>query len=255
MSTAEEQTVLLNRGRVRARVAGLGAAAQATIPGFYAWGVTVAPAAWSHGAPLAAQCSAIVGIVALVVAVVCERRWPRMARPLSIWGLVLASAATWAFTANSLAPTHLEPARGVAGAIGWGLFALASAAPALPPAEAGGRMVPGAPLRPRASLPPADIAYVIGGIICAVALQAIGWRVLVPERAVLVRLTTIAMGLAVLNAAVALAVARHTRRHRSRLKSSLRRAGVLLTILVLLLVGGLALDVVVHLIGDAARPS
>ena len=41
--------------RVLERIAGIGASAQAAIPGLYAWAITVAPAAWSRGAPLARE--------------------------------------------------------------------------------------------------------------------------------------------------------------------------------------------------------
>src|SRR6185295_7038374 len=47
-------------------VAELGASAQAAIPGLYAWAITVAPAAWSRGAPLFAKVAACMGVLALV---------------------------------------------------------------------------------------------------------------------------------------------------------------------------------------------
>ena len=52
----------------------LGAAAQAAVPGFYAWGVTIMPAAWSRGAPVIAKVAAIGGVIALVGFVLAEPR-------------------------------------------------------------------------------------------------------------------------------------------------------------------------------------
>lgn len=56
------------RNVVLSRLSEIGASAQAAIPGLYAWAITVAPAAWSRGAPLAAKVAAVVGLVALTTA-------------------------------------------------------------------------------------------------------------------------------------------------------------------------------------------
>ena len=60
------------RRRFLSRIAGIGASAQAAIPGLYAWAITVAPAAWSRGAPLLAKAAAITGVIALVTAPLVE---------------------------------------------------------------------------------------------------------------------------------------------------------------------------------------
>jgi hypothetical protein len=62
----------LRRNVVLTRLSGIGASAQAAIPGLYAWAITVAPAAWSRGAPLLAKIAAIVGVVALTTAPLVE---------------------------------------------------------------------------------------------------------------------------------------------------------------------------------------
>src|SRR3954452_24118179 len=89
------------RRRVLERVASLGASAQAAIPGLYAWAITVAPAAWSRGAPLFAKGAAVVGLLAIATAPLVERAppsplrpWtgPKWARIWSVWGFVLSSA-------------------------------------------------------------------------------------------------------------------------------------------------------------------
>jgi len=206
------------------RLGDIGTAAQATIPGFYAWAVTVAPAAWSRGAPLLAKIIACMGLGSLVLAVVLERRWARYARPVSVWGLVSTSALVWALAPAALLPNRIDAARGVAGMIGWGLFALASAAPALPRDADAARIVDGAPLRPRAKIPRGDAWFIGAGTAMAIGLQAVGWNVVVPERALLVRLVSLAAGLAVIGAATQIALGRHGRRIRPTRRVRVRRS-------------------------------
>src|SRR5271165_7131310 len=113
------------------RLSSWGAAAQASVPGAYAWGVTVAPAAWSRGGSSFARAASLVAIAALGAGVVGERRWGWRARIASLWTFILACALTWSAVPLALAPLRMDVPRGVAGMIGWALFAMASAAPAL----------------------------------------------------------------------------------------------------------------------------
>jgi hypothetical protein len=233
--------VRLQRGRVPrilGRLSDLGTAAQATIPGLYAWAVTVAPAAWSRGSPLFAKIVALFGVTGLALAVFVEKRSATWARSVSVWGLVLTSALVWAVAPATLLPTRLDAGRGVAGMIGWALFALASAAPSLRQGNAGGRVVTGPPLRPRTLLARGDAAYLAAGIALAVALQLPGWRIAAPERALLVRVVALVSGLAVLGAAGSLAMARHHKRVSRSRKTRLRRSIPWIMLLVLLVLGG-----------------
>lgn len=235
--TADEPAARSREGQAARRpllehVAGLGAALQAAIPGLYAWGVTVAPAAWSRGAPLGAKAAASVGVLALLTAPFVEARGsnapralagPTWARAWSVWGLVASSAAVWLMVPDALAPARLDPLRGAFGMIGWALFAFASAGPVLQPSAAGGKITRSA-LRSRAPLRRGD-GIVIGlGVALAIALQAVGWAVTVPERAVLVRLVTIICGIAVLGAMTNVALARHRARAHAPARVRVRRA-------------------------------
>ena len=89
---------------------------------------------------------------------------------------------------------------------------------------ASARIVAGTPLKPRSELPRGDGAYVVFGVVAALGMQAIGWGVVSPERAVLVRLVTIASGIAVLGGATSIALARHATRTPSPGRVRLRRA-------------------------------
>ena len=129
----------IRKGFVFTRLSELGASAQAAIPGLYAWAITVAPAAWSRGAPLVAKVAAIIGVVALVTAPLVEgaglrsppappaeggrasippaprglgalRTWtgPTWARIWSVWGFVLSSAIVWTLAPGALSSARLD---------------------------------------------------------------------------------------------------------------------------------------------------
>jgi hypothetical protein len=225
--------------RLIATAASVGPCTQAAIPGLYAWGVSVAPSAWGPSAPGVAKVTAVLGVVSLLVGSVMERRRATAARVVSVWGLVIFSGLTWAIASEALSPTRIDVARGMAAAIGWGLFALASAAPAIRNDPAlGARLVASAPLRARSKLQGGDGAFLVGGALAAVLFQTIGWQPMSPERSVLVRLVAVASSLIAIFAATSLATARHTKRTPARTKIRTRRALPWLTLLLLVLVGG-----------------
>jgi hypothetical protein len=221
----------------------LGAAAQAAVPGFYAWGVTIMPAAWSRGAPVLAKLSAIAGVIALVGFVLAEPRLGWRARIGGVWSLLAAGVVTWAAAPSALSAFHLDAVHGIAGMFGWGLFAYASAGPAIrrtPSAEAalavvgapGAAGAPGgagaaaaaAPPRGRLRLRRGDHAYIGAALLVATLLQTVGWSVVVPERALFVRLVTLMAAIALLGASAELATARYARRKRPSPRARLRRA-------------------------------
>jgi hypothetical protein len=228
---------------ILARIAAIGAAAQASVPGLYAWVVTVEPIAWSRGAQLLAKIAAIAGIASLVAGIVVEQRSKderdrARARHVSVWGLTLTSAVVWMLTPAALAPLRFDAPRGVAGLLGWGLFAFVSAAPALQRDDATSPVVSDAPpLAPRSTVRRGDILYIAGAVVAAVALQAVGWRTPAPERALLVRLVTVSAGLALIGAATQISLARHERLARMRVGQRFRGALPWIVLLVLLLGG------------------
>ncbi len=224
--------------RLLDQVAEFGAAAQACVPGLYAWAVTVAPAAWSKGASWPPKVLAIAGLVCLLGALPLEGRRPPLARAVSVWGLTATSGLVWVLASASLGPSKIDPIRSVAGMFGWGLFALAIAAPTLkrlprPPGERRGS------LRPRSEIPRGDLAFILGGTLLAVALQLVGWRTTGAERLLLVRLAAVAAGLGVIGAATSIALARHVRRAPRSPRSRLRSAWLPIALLAILLCAGL----------------
>jgi hypothetical protein len=201
------------------RLSAIGTAAQASVPGVYAWGVTVAPAAFARGAPGVAKGAALVALVMLGAGAVSEPRWVGRARIASLWGFVIACAVSWAAAPAGLSPFRIDAARGLAGLLGWALFAFASAAPSLqtaregmPPTRSGSGDSDGLPSSPREGSLRGDAAYIVGAAALAAMLQAVGWRIASAERALLVRFIALASGLAVIGAATEIALERRALR-------------------------------------------
>jgi hypothetical protein len=256
------------RSKVLTRIASVGASAQAAIPGLYAWAITVAPAAWSRGAPLIAKAAALLGVLALVTAPFVEgaggdapdrasetaprgsrllasmKSWtgPTWARAWSVWGFVLSSAIVWALAPAALSAARLDAVRGALGMVGWALFAFASAGPVLrADPDLAGRILASTSLKPRSELPRGDGLYVGVGVALALAMQVVGWGVVVPERAVLVRLVTVVCGIAVVGGTTSIALARHTTRVPASSRIRMRRALPWLVMLGIFAVTGLML--------------
>jgi hypothetical protein len=218
-----------------------GASAQAGVAGAYAWAVTVAPSAWADRAPALARVAAGLALAALVAGALWERRWEGRVRLASLWAFVLASALTWSLSPSALAPTHMDTLGGVAGMLGWGLFALASAGPALGSRRETERVIADDPLEARRRLGRRDAVYVLGGALFGAAFQTVGWDEVSPERALLVRLVAIAAGLAVIGAAAQVAVAPHAPRAKRGWRARAHAAAAALTVLGMLLVARLLL--------------
>jgi hypothetical protein len=205
----------------------LGPAMQAAVPGLYAWAVTVAPAAFGHGAKPWSLVGAFGGLAALAAGFVLERRGPApgegagprprsAVHPVVPWAFVLASALAWAGAPDALSTTRLGSIRGIAGAIGWALFALACAAPPVVSSDGGPFARTESGPKARHHLARGDAIYVGLAAVVAFGLELVGWDVVVPERAVLLRLVTLGAGIGVVSAASAVALARHGKRRASR---------------------------------------
>jgi hypothetical protein len=227
--------------RLFSRFTTRGASAQAAIAGGYAWAVTVAPTFWERGEPWLAVVAACLGPLALGVVAAGDRLWRGRARTPSLWLFVLASALTWLAVPAALRPLRIDTPRGLAGMLGWALFALAFAGPALGDAKEPGRLVDDVPLEARNRFARGDAAYPAVGAALALALQLVGWQVASPERALLVRLVALAAGLAIVGASSEIALARHLPRTTRRWKARLRSAGIPLVVLGLLAAAGLLL--------------
>jgi hypothetical protein len=197
-----------------ARLADVGSVAQASVPGVYAWAVTVAPVAWSRAGGLGSRAAAIAALASLGAGVVLEGVGrTRTARLVSVWGLTLLSAVAWAIAQSGPSAGRIDAARGISGMLAWGLFAYASAAPTFRRSPASPEFEEGenAQLQARGRSPRGDRYYLIGAAVAATLLQFVGWVPASPERALLVRLVTVAAGVALVSSAAQVTLARHKR--------------------------------------------
>jgi hypothetical protein len=237
----------MSREGLLERLSRTSAAAQASVPGIYAWAVTVAPTAWARGARPIAKIASMVALLLLASSVLRER--PRSlgvgaVRGASFWGFVVASAVVWAAAPQGLSSLRVDTPRGLAGMLAWALFAFASATPVVSTRlEEPEHPADQPPLAPRHRLPRGDLAYVAAGGLLAAVLQVEGWRIVSPERALLQRLVALAAGLALIGAMTQVGLLRHTLRGPRAPAGRLRRALPTLVVLGILMVSGLLLFV------------
>lgn len=203
------------------RVIELGPTAQSIVAGVYAWAVTVAPVGYGkHGALVSqnwpATVFATLAFLALVRGAVTELVLAgkeasalrlEQSRTLTLFSFVTMSLITWIFDDGALSPVHLGAARGVAGMVGWALFAYACAAPVVEPVASPARVEAGA--RARGRVQKGDAFFVAGGCVLALALQLVGWNVTTPERAIFVRVTTLGAAVLLLGGVGAYVSTRH----------------------------------------------
>jgi hypothetical protein len=223
------------------RLSATGPSAQVAIAGAYAWAVTVAPVIGSRGASIAAKLAAGAALVALVVGVAARRWWKGRAGLASLAAFTGTSILAWMLAPAVLRPSAIDTLQGLAGMLGWGLFALASAGPALGDRLEPARVVDEAPLEGRRELAGGDALYLAGGTALALALQCSGWDLADPERALLARLVAIASGLAVIGASAEIALARHDARRPRSAKARWRSAAPAMALLGVLALSGLLL--------------
>ncbi len=229
--------------RPLALISSLGAVAQSVIPALYAWGVTVAPVAWARGAGVAPRICSVAALAVMGAALLVEAKRPRLSRPLLVWGFTACSLLTWVLAPVGLSVAKLDATRGFLGAAGWLMFAFSAAAPPIRRASGpgeNGRIVPGPKLLPRTRVARGDGIILAAAFVCALGLQAIGWGVAVPERALLLRATTLVAGIAILGAATDIATLRHQVRKPARPAVRMARVWPSAALLILLALAAVA---------------
>lgn len=173
---------------------------QASVPALYAWAMTVAPTAFGKGGTTLAQFFALLAVTLVCGAVALEfvrTTTQRFAHPLLVWGMTLASSASF-LAASPRALAAFDTTRSVAGILGWLLFALASAAPALR-RSMDEEALAVKPLAQRKQAPRAAFGIILAiTFLLAAILQSYGWSQEPLERAVLLRIASIVLSLALL---------------------------------------------------------
>jgi len=184
-----------------ARAFELGGLATILLPGFYAWGATVAwPAFALPGSSPVARLAAGLSAVLLVGGPLVARRHLRAGRALGVLGFVGASAAAWGALDSAIRPPQLDTVRAALGAFAWGLFALGwgtfPGRTRLP--EEDPHAVLTGRLPPRARLPRAVTLGFSGLLAASMALPLLAWRVERPGVALLGHAVALAGAVALL---------------------------------------------------------
>lgn len=197
----------------------LGPATQPVVAGLYAWAVTVAPAYGRHGplgtqnwpASLAATLALLVLVYGLAMETVRAERpeLRQQSRTFTLAVFCAASVVTWFADQDALAPARMSAARGVAGMVGWGLFAYACAAPVVEAPDSLHPVRIEAGPQARGRVASGDAFFVLGAALLAFLLQLVGWTVEVPERAMLVRVVALTGGVVLLGLAGSFVAMRH----------------------------------------------
>jgi len=225
----------------------VGALRHASIPGVYAWAVTVAPLLGARGdGAFIARVAAGASLAFLLAGAAFEPRLGPRLRFACLWAFLVACAVAWGASPASLSPARFDAVREVAGMLGWGLFAFAAAAPplrrsAVVSGESSGESS-GAPLPSHRRLARGDGLYAGFGIALALSIQLVGLRAATPERALLVRFVALAAGLAAIGASQELALARHTVRVARPPSARFRSVFAPLAVLLILLLAGMLAD-------------
>lgn len=186
------------------------ARANMLLPGLYAWVTTVAFPAAQRSAPSVARVTAMAALVALVAGPVVVFERPRLGRVLGVFLFVASSVATWLLLGSGVGVQHLEPLRASLGAVGWALFAFGwgsvRRAGSIP--EEDPHVIRGEPLPARGRLPwSAQLVYSIG-LVGAVVVLLLAWRVARPAQALLAQAAAVAAAIALVGAAARVAVER-----------------------------------------------
>jgi hypothetical protein len=190
-------------------------AAPASVPGACAWVVTVAPVVWGRaGVPRAAWTAAIAGLLLLSAGTALELRFGRRIRSLYLGGFTLACAVAWV-TASGPGVPLLDDVHTAAGVLAWAVFGLSWASAPLKAWDDLPRAVANVP---SAEDPFPRRAWVLAvlGLSVAVVLQLLAIHSRSPERALLVRLVTVACGLVSIGVCTEMALTQYRRRKRPR---------------------------------------
>jgi hypothetical protein len=196
-----------------------GQAPQGLVAALIAWSITVAPAAFGRGVPIAARAVAVLALAAGLAGPCVAASVPRplrlgkrlgprsIGRALGISGFLALSTVAWLLSSAALQPSRLDPIRAGIGAVSWAVFALAWS----------DRWSLGAPpviderapsLPARAALPRGALAVSAVAVVAGLAYTVLAWRVRDADRSALSHVVATGCAVWLLGAAGAVATGR-----------------------------------------------
>lgn len=187
--------------------------ADALLPGVYAWATTVAVPVITSRAPALARATAVLALLALFLGALLAPKRAALGRWLGIHAFVALSLATWGQLLRASLPLGSDPLLGTLGALGWMLYAFGwgelRGRRSVP--EEDPRVVLGPSLPPRAVLGPSVSAISGFGIVGALVLVHLAFRVTRPAHGVLAHAIALVVGLLLVGGASRVALHRGQR--------------------------------------------
>jgi hypothetical protein len=205
----------------------------------FAWAVTVAPAVVVRSGTWPARIVAVFAFLAGVAGPVLAARNKRVGRHLGISAFLALTTGVWLLSPRAIGIEHVDPVLSTIGAVAWGVFAFSWGEPWRMRDDADAAE-PGALLRARAELPVLSVPIAALGVISALVLLLLAFRVRDPSRALPAQAAGIGLGVALVTAAANLAVNRGKARATLPTASKSATRAVLMLVVVAFL-GGVAL--------------
>jgi hypothetical protein len=210
-----------------------------------AWVVTLAPLVIAARSSALTRLCAFVALAPGIAGPQLLARDHRLSRHVGITGYLVLAVGSWALASQDGTLAAMDVFRGVLGALAWGVWAIAWSHPWSVPDVALRTAPPGetAGLKPRRKPPSFAVGVAVAGAVAAAVCLAVAWTVTDAARAVLAHALAAAGAIALLSSASTLSVVagREGREGQtSRLPINRR---VLNTLVLMILVGGLAVAV------------
>ena len=213
---------------------------QRAVCGSFAWAVTVGPAAFGHSGTVLSQLTAALAFAAALVGPALVPTRKRIGRHLGITAFLALATGTWLLAPQAIAIERLDLIRAGIGALAWGVFALSWGEP-WRMREAPVQEEMGALLRARAQLPPLAVPLAGLGVVAALVVLTLGWRVREPSRALLAQGVSLVLAVALVTIGADIAVSRGRSRHAAPRGSVPKTAarGILMLVVFALLGGAI----------------
>jgi hypothetical protein len=207
-----------------------------------AWVVTLAPLVLAARATPLARAVALLALAPGIAGPQLIARDHRLSRHVGITAYLALAVASWALASRDGTLAAMDVFRGALGALAWGVWGIAWSHPwsvsdvalrTAPPGETAG-------LKPRRRPPSFAVGVAVGGAVAAALCMALAWTVDDPARGVLAQAVAAAAAIALLTSASAVSVvAGREGREGQTARLPINRR-VLNTLVLMLVVGGLA---------------
>lgn len=200
----------------------------------FAWSVTVAPFAISRSSTWPARALAVLSLIAGISGPLIVPARRLIGRHVGISAFLALTTGMWVLSSSVLAVERLDPVLATIGGIAWGVFAFSWGEPWRMSSDAQVDEL-GGMLRARAELPRLAVPVAAVGVVSALVLMVLAWRVRESSHALFAQAAGIGLGVAIVTAAAQIAINRgRPRTAHSTLPRPARRAVFVLVLFAVL---------------------